>query len=102
MLSRNFLAAAHDLYDAPVVDEDFMRHSALAAEVQHCAAVANEADVAVAKRREAEALVVPGVFGITHPDPRGIEQGDHDGKNFFSRQARQRQIATEEIAQLRQ
>src|SRR5450631_579008 len=102
MLTGYFLAATHDSHNALVVNQNFMLHSALAAEVQHGAPVVNKTDVTVAKRGEPETLVVPGIFAIADANPGSIEQADYDRQNFFPRQAGQRQIALEHAAQLRQ
>src|SRR6202030_2155730 len=98
MLTRYFLTAAHDFGDAPVIDENFVRHAALAAEVQHRAPVAYEGDMAVTQRGEAKAFVVAGVLGIADANARGVEQRDHDGQHLLARQARQAQVTLENAA----
>src|ERR1700685_2424757 len=102
MLARNFLTAAHNLRDALVVDQNFVLHSALAAEIEHRSAIADEGDMPVAKRRETEALVVARIFGIADPDAGCIEQAHHHGQNFLARQAWQRHVALQDTPQLRQ
>jgi hypothetical protein len=102
MLARNLLAAAHNFRYPLVVDEDFVLDSALAAEVQHGAAVPYEAHMAVSQCRKTETLVVPGVLGVADSNPGGVQQTNHDSKDFFPRQARQCQIALQIAPQLRQ
>src|ERR1700679_3259761 len=100
MLTRYFLTAAYDFRDAPVIDEDFVRHAAFAAEVQYRAAVTYEGDMAVTKRGEAKAFIVARVLGIADANARGVEQRDHDAQHLLARQARQAQVALENAPQL--
>src|ERR1700677_885381 len=102
MLARNLLTAAHAFRDALIVDQNFMLHAALAAEIEHGAAVADEGNVPVAKRRQAEALVVASVFGIAHADAGYIEQARDHGQHFLARQSRKRHVTLQDSPQLRE
>src|ERR1700721_3546955 len=102
MLARDLLTAAHDFGDALIVDQNFMLHAALAAEIEHSSAVADEGDMPVAKRRETEALVVARIFGIADPDAGCIEQAHDHGQHFLARKPRRAHVALQDTPQLRQ
>ena len=57
-------------------------------------------DVTIAQRREAEALVVAGVFVVADANAGGIEQADHDGEHLLARQTWQCQVALQDAPQL--
>ena len=58
------MATTHDLYDALLIHHDLVPYPALAGKIQDCTAAAREADVPVAKRCDAEAVIDARVFGV--------------------------------------
>ena len=102
VLARELLTVSNDPGDSLVVDENFMLHAALAAEIQHRPSIPNEAYVSVTQRRQAKALVIARILGIADAYSRGIEKGDDNRKHLLARQAGQRKIAIELAPQLRQ
>src|ERR1700733_1970681 len=102
MLARDLLTAAYNFSDALIVDQNFMLHAALSAEIEHSSAVADEGDMPVAKRRETEALVVARIFGIADPDASRIEQAHDHSQHFLARQSWKRHVALQDTPQLRQ
>src|SRR5665213_922789 len=102
MLARNLLTAAHNFRDALVIDQNLVLHTALAAEIKHGAAIADEADMPVAQRRETEALVVTRIFSIADADAGCIQQAHNHSEDFLARQAWQCHVAFQNAPQLRQ
>src|ERR1700727_38749 len=102
MLARDLLTAAHDFRDALIVNQNFVLHTALAAEIEDGAAVADEGDMPVAKCRETEALVGARIFGIADPGASSIEQAHDHGQHLLARQSCKRHAALQDAPQLRQ
>jgi hypothetical protein len=73
VLPGQFLALAHDLGDAPVLDLQPPRLAALALEVEFERG-AVDLDMAVAQGRQAEALVLFDVVLVADPDQCGFEK----------------------------
>ena len=102
MLPRNLLAATHYSRDALIIDQDLVLHPALATEIEHGAAIADEGDMPVAKRRQAEALVIARIFGVADADAGCIQQTHHHCQHFFARQTGQCHVALQNTPQLGQ
>jgi hypothetical protein len=101
-LPGQLVAAPDDPHEPLVVDDDLVHRAALRPKLEQKAARAQEADVTVAQRGQAVAVVVAGVLGVAHAYPRCVEQA-HDGReHFFARQSAAREIATHAATELRQ
>src|SRR6266567_8888039 len=88
--------------NALVVDWDFMRDTALAAEIQNRAAVPYEAHMAVQQCGQAKALIVTRIFSITDANARGVQDADDDRQDLLSWQSGQCQITCQFAPQPRQ
>src|SRR5690606_37009 len=101
-LPGELLATPQQPHQARVVEDDVVVLPALAAEAETGAATAQELDMAVAQRSQAEGTVVARVFGVADPD-QGLAHDRHYHRHYLlARKARARQVGAQAPAQLRQ
>ena len=101
LVARQVAAILDDAGEPAVVDVGFVALAAFAAEADVDVA-ALDRDVAVAQRRQPEALVRFRVFGVADADQRHFHQADDRRQNLFARQAAALQIGLDAGADQRQ
>src|SRR5262245_2566716 len=101
LLSRQIATVLDDACEPAIADLDRVALPALAAELEVHLLAAN-ANMPVAKRRQAERIIALRILLVADADQALLEQLDDGGKHFFARQACAREIGARTRADLRQ